>query len=85
MQFAVVRRFEVQRIDPEIVPSVHNAVERLVIREVKRCFRDKEEERYRAFPLLVGAGTKRIAQSIGALLDNAGHLLVNNLRSERHR
>ena len=55
VQLAVVGRFEVQRIDPEIVPSVHNAVERLVIRKVKRCFRDKEEERYRAFPLVVGA------------------------------
>ena len=82
-QLAVVGRLEVQRVDAEVVPAVDDAVQRVLVGEVERRPGDEEQEGDSAFPVLVAAGPRFDAKGVPVHLDEAGHLLIDDLRRER--
>ena len=82
MNLPIFRRFEIQRIDPEVVAPVDDAVQRLLVGQVECGLGDEEQEGDRAYPVFVGARSQLVGEGWRVSLDDAGDLLVDDLRSE---
>ena len=86
VKIPIDRRFKVERIDPEIVAASDNPVECLLVGEVERRFRDEKQRMLsNAFSVRRCTQPKLVGEGVRVFLDDAGYLLVNDLRGERHR
>ena len=74
----------VERIHAEVVASIDDSIERLLVGEVERRLRDQENERYRPSPVLLIARAQLVVESIRLFFDDSRHSLVDDLCGDRH-
>ena len=84
LDLAVAGWLEVEGIDPEVVATVHDTVESLLVGEVESRFRHEEEERRGTLLLQVGSQPKLVDEDVRVFVNDSGHLLVDDLRGEGH-
>ena len=83
---SLIRWVEIQRVNPVVIAAIDKAFERVILLQIKHGFGDENQKSSRAPPvLIILPKPELISKNILQPGSDAPDVLIDDLRSERHR